>query len=168
MENRQKGRPTKYKKKYDEQVYKLCLLGATMEEIADFFEVNPDTVYEWKNKHRNFSEAIRAGRTVADMEIAKSLYERAKGATYVQERAFKVKKVLYDEDGKRVMEEEELKTIPTVLQDPPDTKAAIHWLNVRQPDRWKVKDKDQEGDNKEEGFKAIAAAIMGKYEDTSE
>lgn len=34
------GRPTKYKKEYDDQAFKLCLLGATDKEIADFFEVN--------------------------------------------------------------------------------------------------------------------------------
>lgn len=30
------GRPTAYRKAFDEQVYKLCLLGATDAEIAVF------------------------------------------------------------------------------------------------------------------------------------
>lgn len=32
------GRPTKYKEEYTDQAYKLCLLGATDKEMADFFE----------------------------------------------------------------------------------------------------------------------------------
>jgi hypothetical protein len=33
----ERGRPTKYKEEYNEQAYKLCLLGATDKELADFF-----------------------------------------------------------------------------------------------------------------------------------
>ena len=33
------GRPTEYKEEYNEQVYKLCLLGAKDKELADFFNV---------------------------------------------------------------------------------------------------------------------------------
>lgn len=36
-----KGRPSGYKPEYAEQARKLCLLGATDQEIADFFEVTP-------------------------------------------------------------------------------------------------------------------------------
>lgn len=35
------GRPTKYKPEYAEQASKLCALGATDAQLADFFESNP-------------------------------------------------------------------------------------------------------------------------------
>ena len=81
------GRPSKYDESYNEQAYKLCLLGATDTEIADFFNVATSTIYEWKNIHPQFSEAINAGKIKADMEIASSLYERAKGYDYTEEQA---------------------------------------------------------------------------------
>ena len=42
------GRPTKYKDEYCEQAYKLCLLGATDKEMADFFQVSLSTLNLWK------------------------------------------------------------------------------------------------------------------------
>ena len=41
-------RPTKYNKEYNMQAYKLALLGATDVELADFFEVNQDTIVTGK------------------------------------------------------------------------------------------------------------------------
>lgn len=37
------GRPTRYKAEYAQQAYKLCLLGATDKELADFFHVSGQT-----------------------------------------------------------------------------------------------------------------------------
>ena len=166
MSMNKNGRPTKYKKEYEEQVYKLCLLGATNKEIANFFKVNIDTVYEWKNRHRKFSDALRAGKEVADIEVAHSLYERAKGATYVQEKAFKVKKVIY-ENGKRVSETEELQTIPTILQDPPDTKALEFWLRNRHPEKWNKDKEIAAKDDATEIFKSFINGALGKENDDS-
>ena len=38
------GRPSKYKKEFVDQAVKLCKLGATDIELADFFEVNVATL----------------------------------------------------------------------------------------------------------------------------
>lgn len=42
------GRPTLYREEYAEQARKLCLLGTTDAELADFFNVAVDTINEWK------------------------------------------------------------------------------------------------------------------------
>ena len=73
---KKQGRPTKYKRTFDKDVYKLCLLNATNKQIANFFEVNEDTIYEWKNKHKSFSESLRAGKDAADTDVAHSLYKK--------------------------------------------------------------------------------------------
>jgi RNA polymerase-interacting CarD/CdnL/TRCF family regulator len=75
----EKGRPTKYNEKYPNQAYKLCLLGATDEELANFFEVCEDTINEWKNVHDEFSVSIKKGKINADANVANSLYKRALG-----------------------------------------------------------------------------------------
>jgi len=74
--NNPDGAPTKYKSEYSEQVYKLCLLGATDVEIGDFFEVCERTINYWKEEHPEFLQSIRQGKIIADSEIAKSLYEK--------------------------------------------------------------------------------------------
>ena len=76
------GRPTDYKQEYAEQAFKLALLGATDKEMADLWNVNPDTVHEWKKVHPEFSESINSGKVKADAEVAKSLYKRALGYQY--------------------------------------------------------------------------------------
>ena len=38
------GQPTRYRDEYDEQAYKLTLLGAIDKELADFFHVTDRTI----------------------------------------------------------------------------------------------------------------------------
>lgn len=119
------GRPTKYKEEYAQQAYKLCLLGATDKDLADFFDVAESTINEWKLEHEEFSEAIRRGKVVADAEIANSLYHRAKGYKHPEDKIFQV-------GGKPLI-------VPTTKHYPPDTAAALIWLKNRQKDKWRDK-----------------------------
>ena len=52
--NKGGGRPTLFKEEYLEQAYKLCLLGATDADLADFFGVDEDTINLWKRTHKDF------------------------------------------------------------------------------------------------------------------
>lgn len=52
-----KGRPTKFKKEYCEGLIKHMSGGLSFDTYAAVIEVNPDTLYEWLKKHKNFSEA---------------------------------------------------------------------------------------------------------------
>lgn len=45
------GRPTDYREEYNEQAYKLCLLGATDAELGDFFNVTEQTINNFQ-KHQ--------------------------------------------------------------------------------------------------------------------
>jgi hypothetical protein len=119
------GRPTDYREEYCEQVVKLCKLGATDKEIADFFDVDESTINNWKIAHSEFFESIKKGKIVADAEIADSLYHRAKG---YQHPDVDIKVI----EGKIVM-------TPLVKHYPPDTVAGIFWLKNR---RGKVKQEE--------------------------
>jgi hypothetical protein len=119
------GRPTKYKQEFDLQAEKLCKLGATDQELADFFEVNVDTIHEWKKVHPEFSDSIKQGKILADSNVAQSLYHRATG--YEHE----------DVDIKVV--NGEIVTTPLTKYYPPDTAAAIFWLKNRQKKKWRDK-----------------------------
>lgn len=114
---KQIGRPTKYKKSFNKQVYKLCLLGATDKEIASFFEVNEDTINEWKKKHPSFLESIKKGKINADAIIASSLFKKAKGYTREEVKIFQ-------HDGSPLI-------VPFKAYYPPDTAAINIWLKNR-------------------------------------
>ena len=119
------ARPTKYQEAYAEQARKLCLLGCTDAELADFFEVSEATINNWKLEYPEFLESIKKGKAVADAEVSDRLYQRAMGF------------VAPDIDI-RVIENRIVET-PLEKYSPPDTTAAIFWLKNRQKDKWRDK-----------------------------
>lgn len=120
------GRPTKYKIEYNEQVEKLCKLGATDKDIADFFGVCEATVNNWKLSEPQFLESLKRGKLLADMNVADSLYQKAIGYTHP--------------DTKFATHEGEITdSVEYTKHIAPDTTAAIFWLKNRQGYKWKDK-----------------------------
>jgi hypothetical protein len=130
------GRPTDYKPEYNEQVRKLCLLGATDKDIADFFDVEEKTINNWKEKHKEFFQSMREGKEVADMEIALSMYENAKDRVVKEKKAIKLKEVFWNEEGKRC-EQERVELIEEERLVQGDFRNASLWLRNRRPDKWR-------------------------------
>lgn len=120
------GRPAQYIEEYCEQVEKLCKLGATDAEIADFFNVTETTINNWKLKYPEFVESIKKGKLLADANVAQRLYERAMG--YVG------KTTKFATFEGQITDSQEVEE-----HYPPDTTAAIFWLKNRQPKKWRDK-----------------------------
>lgn len=120
-----RGRPTSYQEEYAEQAYKLCLLGATDKEMADFFGVEEKTLNNWKKAVPEFLQSITRGKEIADANVAERLYERAIGYTHPEEKIF--------QNAGEVIRAE------TKKHYPPDTQAASLWLRNRQKGRWRDK-----------------------------
>lgn len=118
------GRPTDYKTEYNEQVYKLCLLGATDAELAGFFDISESTLNLWKKKHVEFSESIKKGKQVADATVAEKLYHRAIGYEHPE--------IITASYQGEITDEKEV-----TKHYPPDPVAAIFWLKNRQPQKWR-------------------------------
>lgn len=125
------GRPTDYREEYNIQAEKLCKLGATDNELADFFEVTEQTINNWKNEHPQFFESIKKGKTLADAEVAERLYQRAMGFEHDSEEI----KVVANGNG----EGSSIERVPVRKIYPPDTVAAIFWLKNRQKEKWRDK-----------------------------
>lgn len=121
------ARPSKFEPQFTEQATKLCKLGATDRELADFFEVAESTLYLWKTEHPEFSEALKRGKEESDARVEQSLYRRALGYSHDAVKIFHEK----GEDVPVV--------VPYVEHYPPDTTACIFWLKNRQPDKWRDK-----------------------------
>lgn len=124
------GRPPLYKSEFALQAFNYCLLGATDADLAIFFEVQESTVNNWKNKYPDFLESIKKGKDLADAEIARRLFDRAKGVTINVQQAFKVKTITYNEEGKRC-EVESIEVVNLQQEQAPDTTAGIFWLKNR-------------------------------------
>lgn len=117
------GRPTKYQDDYPKQARRLTLLGLTDEEVATFFEVSVQTLYNWDEAHPEFLEARARGKEHADGRVVEKLYHRALGYSHpeVHITAF----------------QGEVIQTPIMKHYPPDTQAASWWLKNRQPKKWK-------------------------------
>lgn len=119
------GRPTEYDEKYNEQARKLCLMGYTDKQLADFFEVSETTLNNWKIKHPKFLESLKAGKEFADMEVTASLYQRAVGYSHKETKVFNNQGEIVTHDVTKIY--------------PPDPLSIKYWLNNRQPERWREK-----------------------------
>lgn len=119
------ARPSKYKPEYVEQAAKLCALGATDIEIADFFGVDARTLYRWKGEYPEFCQSLKVSKEIADDRIERSLFARANGYEH-------------DEVDIRVVAGVVVQT-PIRKFYPPDTTACIFWLKNRRPDLWRDK-----------------------------
>jgi hypothetical protein len=80
------GRPSKYKPEYAETARKLCArLGFTDEQLADWFEVNVRTIYAWRLRHDEFSQATRAGKDEADDLVERATVQHITGYYVIAE-----------------------------------------------------------------------------------
>jgi hypothetical protein len=121
------GRPSSYKPEYAEQAVKLCKLGATDADLADFFEVSTVTIWRWAGRHEEFCNALKTGKDVADERVERSLYHKAVGYTFDAVKIFMpggAEKPVY---------------APYQEHVPPDSTACFFWLKNRRPAAWRDK-----------------------------
>lgn len=119
------GRPSSYKPEFASQAEKLCKLGATDRQLADFFGVSEQTINAWKIAHPAFLESLKAGKEQADAAVADRLYQRAMGYEHPEVH-------ITNYQG-------EITMTPITKIYPPDTTAAIFWLKNRRPEQWRDK-----------------------------
>jgi len=119
-EKRKSGGQSKYKREHAAQAEKLCRLGATDREVADFFGVSERTLYRWQAQHDDLRQSLKIGKESSDERVERSLYRRATGYSFDAVKIF--------QNGKQV---------PYVEHVPPDTTACIFWLKNRKPEAWR-------------------------------
>jgi hypothetical protein len=136
MTTRTRGRPSLYREEFAEQARKLCLLGATDKELADFWGVSVQTYYDWQKAHPEFLESIMRGKIVADAEVASKLFERACGYVHGAVKFYR------GEDGGVIK-------VPCEVHYPPDTQAASLWLRNRRKQHWRDRHEVEVEDHRE-------------------
>ena len=116
------GRPTLFDPEMCEQAHNYCLLGATNDELAEFFDVSPSTIDRWIAERTDFRDAVRSGRVAADARVARGLYARAIGYDRTFERT--------------VVIGSEVKPVTSTVHYPPNVQACIFWLRNRRRRTW--------------------------------
>ena len=99
--------------------------GQTDEQIAANAGIATATLYDWKKRHPEVSEALKKGKEVVDVQVENALLKRALGYTYTE--------------TKKERTAEGVRTTTTIKEVVPDTTAQIFWLKNRRPDRWRDK-----------------------------
>ena len=107
------------------QIAMLCQLGATDEEIGQFFGASRKALQGYKLRYPELVEAMQVGKAHADTRVERSLYSRAVGFTH------RAVKIFYDHRLGEVVEHEYTEV------HPPETAACIFWLKNRRPDVWR-------------------------------
>lgn len=79
------GKKTGRKSKYEAFVERKGLVlaegwardGLTDEQMAHNIGISCSTLYDWKNKHSEFSEVLKRSKEVADYEVENALFVKA-------------------------------------------------------------------------------------------
>ncbi|HAS7010779.1 TPA: hypothetical protein I7289_08020 [Vibrio parahaemolyticus] len=140
----------KYRPEYAVQVYKLCLMGARDQDLANFFEVHRDTIFHWTKLYLAFAEARKRGKLAADAEVAYSLFKRAIGTTVTKQKVL---------SSGQVVEYQE------VL--PPDVRAMEFWLKCRSRGNWNPSHQVELSGDHSNPLAFILEDIAKESEDTS-
>lgn len=98
--------------------------GLTDEQIAKNMGVRTSTLYDWKKKYSEISEALKKGKEVVDRQVENALLKRALGYSYTETTRELV-------GTKMVVTKEVVKEVQ------PDTTAQIFWLKNRRLDIWR-------------------------------
>lgn len=117
--------------------------GLTDEQIAHNCGITTSTLYAWKDRFSDISEALKKGKEVVDIQVENALLKRALGYQYVETR------VKRSPDG--------VETTETIKEVVPDVGAAFIWLKNRKPGTWR----DKPTTDNEEVLKRIDMVLGG-------
>lgn len=112
-----------------DQIEKWAKNGLIDTQIAKNLGISKDSFYKYKNAYIAFSDALKRGKEVIDLEVENALLKRALGYKYEE------------------ITKEPIKNNPNQLQITkqvtkevlPDVTAQIFWLKNRRPEDWRDK-----------------------------
>lgn len=142
------GQPTKFD---EEKIRQAGILyakhGYTDAQVADFFSVSRQTIFNWRERHPEFFDTIKKSKDETDDRVERALYERAIGYECPETKVF--------------CDKGDIVTHDMVKHYPPDTAAAFIWLKNRRPEKWRDKQEDRENDSVADALNNIARNLPG-------
>ena len=129
---RTRGAPSKYEthvKARFTEINKWLSLGATDKEIWNNLGIHKSTFYDYKSKHKEFSDLLKNGRKKPVEEIKAAMLKRATGFQYEETKTV-VERIEY-EDGDTIVPARKIRTETTTKTALPDVAAGLvllkHW-----------------------------------------
>ncbi len=138
--------------------------GLKDEQLAEKMNITPSTLYEWKKKYSEISEALKRGKEVVDVQVENALLKRALGyaynedkylmvnmdqeeyeqkrAAFINEYKFNHPEASFEELNRLKIEFPKQKQVLVERKTKevvPDTTAQIFWLKNRRPSKWRDK-----------------------------
>lgn len=114
------------------QVEAWCRDGLIDADICKNLGISVDTFYKYKKEYTEFSESLKRGKEVIDIQVENSLLKRATGYTYEE--------VTHENIWNKELERYEMTETKRVFKEvQPDTTAQIFWLKNRKPAEWRDK-----------------------------
>lgn len=109
--------------------------GLTDEQIAANIGITRSTLYEWRKKYSDISNALKKGKEVVDIQVENALFKRALGYSYTETTKERV--IEYDtETGEEIGSS--MKVVKEVTKEVAgDVTAQIFWLKNRKPEAWR-------------------------------
>ena len=161
--------------------------GLTDEQIAAKAGIRASTLYDWKNKYSEISEALKRGKEVVDIMVENALLKRALGYSYTEDKYVAVpmdsveygdaldkhmKAYKYDHpDATDAEIREEIGNFPRykkVLAESktkevaPDVTAQIFWLKNRCPDKYRDIQKVEVSEKRDNPYEKLTTEELRK------
>lgn len=111
--------------------------GLTDVNIAKNLGISQDTLYVYKKEHAEFSEALRAGKEVADVIMENAAYNRGVGYDVDEVTT----EITLGANGKELSRK--VKKIKKHIPGDPGTQQ--WWLQNRKPDTWRQRQREKDG-----------------------
>ena len=111
--------------------------GLTNEQIASNIGISRETLNQWCKRFPDFSDTLKKGKEVVDIQVENALLKRALGYSYVE--ITKERVIDYDQETGEAVGSHMKVTKEVTKEVLPDTTAQIFWLKNRKPEMWRDK-----------------------------
>lgn len=143
------GRPTDYNPEFHPLLAEsLAKNGLTDKEIAEKLGICEATLYNWRNEHEEFLEALKKGKDSVDDQVENAMLQRALGYSHPEDKIFQY-------EGSPII-------VPTIKHYPPSEVAGIFWLSHRRPEKWPNKTDRLTGEEDVQPVSVIIEVVNGR------
>ena len=112
--------------------------GFTDHAISEKMGINPSTLWTWKKKVPQISNALARTKEIVDIEVENKLYESCIGFKAKVKEPIKLKKIM-QKAGEGRIEEEHIEYAEREIYIAPNVIAQKFWLANRKPNEWREK-----------------------------
>lgn len=117
--------------------------GLTDEQICHNMGITVATLWAWRKKYPDLSNALKKGKQVIDIQVENALLKRALGYEYTE--------YMIDGDGNKKAVKKQMT---------PDVTAQIFWLKNRKPAEWR--------DKRDIGFESKLPVVLSGDDDIAD